>query len=99
MGSSLLETLAQIAVVGGDNSGGLYTQAVLLDDFKDWLRARYGFVIDAPSFRDVPAEEYPAWEINERAFRERLQEIGFFTDLSDAYNSQTLRPRYQVTLG
>ena len=48
------------------------------------------------SLRAVPPEEQEAWRGNERALRERLRQIGFFTDLSDAFNSQTLRPRYEV---
>ncbi len=94
--SHLLETLVQIAVVGRTPDGTLWTRAILLDDFVDWLRERYGFVVYAPAHREVAPEELRAWRDNERAFRERLHQIGFFTDLSDAYNSQTLRPRYQV---
>jgi len=95
MSSGLLETLAQIAVVER-NEGRLDTRPVLLDDFVTWLRRRYGFVIYAPTHREVPPDEYAAWQQNERALRDRLHEIGFFVDLSDAYNSQTLRPRYQL---
>jgi hypothetical protein len=95
MSSGLLETLAQIAVVER-NEGRLDTRPVLLDDFVSWLRRRYGFVIYAPTHREVPPDEYAAWQQNERALRDRLHEIGFFVDLSDAYNSQTLRPRYQL---
>jgi hypothetical protein len=69
---------------------------VLLDDFLRWLHGRYGVVVYAPALRDVPPEEYEAWRENERAFRERLHQIGFFVDLSDAFNSQTLRPRYAI---
>jgi len=63
------------------------------------LRARYGFVVYAPARRDeeAPPEEQEAWRRNRQAFRERLHQIGFFVDLSDAYNSQTLRPRYEVS--
>ena len=98
MGSHLLETLVQIAVVEKTGSGQLAARSILVDDFRDWLRFRYGFVVYAPSHREVPPEEQDAWRRNERALRERLHQIGFYTDLSDAYNSQTLRPRYQVTV-
>ena len=93
--SHLLETLVQIAVVqrGGN---GLRSRTVLIDEFVNWLWERYGFIVYAPGFREVQAEEHAAWQINERSLRERLHEIGFFVDLSDAYNSQTLRPRYEV---
>jgi hypothetical protein len=70
-----------------------------VDEFVRWLRDRYGFVVYAPSLRSIPPEEYGAWRANDHAFRERLHQIGFFVDLSDAYNSQTLRPRYEVAHG
>lgn len=96
MGSDLLETLVQIAVLDRDADNVLRSRSLLIDDFVAWLRLRYGFVIFAPAHRAVPAEEQEAWRRNELALRERLRQIGFFTDLSDAYNSQTLRPRYMV---
>ncbi len=98
MGADLLETLVQIAVVDRDDHGALHSRSLLIDDFIEWLRTRYGFVIYAPSHRQAPPEEQEAWRRNELALRERLRQIGFFTDLSDAYNSQTLRPRYKVSL-
>jgi hypothetical protein len=94
--SHLLETLVQIAVVERQQDGTLRTRTILLDDFIEWLRRRYGFIVYAPTHREVAPEEHEAWQENEQRFRQRLHEIGFFTDLSDAYNSQTLRPRYQV---
>jgi len=96
LGSDLLDTLVQIAVVerGPD---GLQSQNLLIDEFTDWLRTRYGFVVYAPAYREVPPEEQEAWRRNQAALRERLHQIGFFTDLSDAFNSQTIRPRYKVT--
>lgn len=96
LGSQLLETLVQIAVI--DREGDrLLSRPVLIDDFVQWLYERYGFVVYAPSIREVGPEDYAAWQQNLMAFRERLHEIGFFVDLSDAFNSQTLRPRYEVS--
>ena len=95
LGSNLLETLVQIAVL--DQEGGkVVSRNLLMDDFLEWLRTRYGFVIYAPAHRQVLPEEQETWRMNEQALRERLHQIGFFTDLSDAFNSQTLRPRYTV---
>lgn len=95
LGSNLLETLVQIAVL--DQEGGkVVSRNLLIDDFLEWLRTRYGFVIYAPAHRQILPEEQETWRMNERALRERLHQIGFFTDLSDAFNSQTLRPRYAV---
>jgi hypothetical protein len=93
--SHLLEALVQIALV--DRSGEVpATRPVLLRDFLTWLRGRYGIEIYAPAYRPVPPEEHEGWRQNQAGFRERLHEIGFFSDLSDAFNSQTLRPRYHL---
>jgi hypothetical protein len=96
LGSDLLETLVQIAVLDRQ-SEGIRSRNLLIDEFAEWLRTRYGFVIYAPGYREVPPEEQEAWRRNQAALRERLHQIGFFTDLSDAFNSQTIRPRYTVT--
>lgn len=96
VGGDLLEALVQIAVVDRDEHQRLRSRSLLINDFIEWLRTRYGFVIYAPAHRGVAPEEQDAWRKNELALRERLRQIGFFTDLSDAYNSQTLRPRYTV---
>ncbi len=98
MGGNLLETLVQIAVLEPSSNGRFRSRNLLIDEFTEWLRRRYGFLIYAPatSSRQVAPEDQEAWRLNERALRERLRQIGFFTDLSDAYNSQTLRPRYTV---
>ena len=96
LGGRLLEALVQVAVVERDEHGGLTTRPILIDEFCGWLAERYGFIVYAPAFQSVPPEDQLAWRQNERALRERLHQIGFFTDLSDAYNSQTLQPRYAV---
>lgn len=96
LGSRLLETLVQLAVVERAQDGAVRARPILIDEFVHWLHQRYGFVIYAPAHRAVPPDEQSAWRRNEQALRERLHQIGFFTDLSDAYNSQTLRPRYEV---
>lgn len=94
--SNLLEALVQIAVLTKTELGQIEARPVLIDDFIEWLRTRYGFVIYAPASRSAPPEQQDAWRSNEQALRDRLHQIGFFVDLSDAYNSQTLRPRYSV---
>lgn len=94
--SSLLEALVQIAVLERGSDQQIRARPVLIDEFVDWLRTRYGFVVYAPAHRAVLPEEQEAWKQNQQALRDRLHQIGFFVDLSDAYNSQTLRPRYSV---
>lgn len=96
MGADLLEMLVQIAVLERTSDCAFRSRSLLIDDFIEWLRARYGFVIYAPAHSEVSPDEQAAWRENEQGLRKRLRQIGFFTDLSDAYNSQTLRPRYKV---
>jgi hypothetical protein len=72
----------------------------LIDDFVRWIERRYGFVV-GPSelpggMRPVTPEEHRAFRENVRALKDRLREIGFYDDLSDAYNAQTVRPRYAL---
>jgi hypothetical protein len=90
--SHLLETLVHVALV--EPSPQPWTRPILIRDFLAWLRDRYGIELYAPAYRPVPPEEYAGWRMNQEAFRERLRQIGFFSDLSDAFNSQTIRPRY-----
>jgi hypothetical protein len=35
---------------------------------------------------------------NMRAFTGRLREVGFYRDLSDAYVTQTITPRYRIAV-
>jgi hypothetical protein len=101
LGGRLLEVLVQLAVLKFDDVDGrkeFYTEPVLIDDFLRWVEHRYGFVI-APATRPggrqpVTLEEHRAFRDNVRALKDRLREIGFYDDLSDAYNAQTVRPRY-----
>lgn len=105
LGGRLLEVFVQLAVLRfEENSSGqkiFRTEPVLLDDFVRWIERRYGFVI-APGTtpgarRPVTLDEHRAFRDNVRSMKDRLREIGFFDDLSDAYNAQTVRPRYHLT--
>lgn len=98
LGSRLLEMLVQIAVLEpvGHGAGARFrSRPILVDEFVDWLRARYGLVL-APRWQDATIQEYEAFNANLRHLRDRLREIGFYTDLSDAYNAQAIRPRYTM---
>jgi hypothetical protein len=66
-----------------------------VDSFVDWLRARYGLVL-APRWPHATIQDYEAFNANLRHLKDRLREIGFYTDLSDAYNAQVIRPRYTM---
>lgn len=102
----LLEVFVQLAVLRFEEVPGgkrFYTKPVLIDDFLLWVERRYGFVVAAGTTPTAPRprtlEEHRAFRENVRALKERLREIGFFDDLSDAYNAQMVRPRYHIDVG
>lgn len=103
LGGRALEVLVQLAVLKvKDTAAGrrFETEPILVEDFLTWVEKRYGFVI-APAVtsagrRPVSLDEHRAFRENVRAFKDRLREIGFYDDLSDAYNAQTIRPRYRL---
>jgi hypothetical protein len=100
----LLETLVQIAVLkpaGQDPAGQplFKSEPILVSDLLDWLRRRYGIAVGAAQLHNGAARspsDLRALRENEEGFKERLREIGFYTDLSDAYNAQRVAPRYRV---
>ncbi|MGK8507242.1 methylation-associated defense system protein MAD7 [Nocardia asiatica] len=98
--SRLLEVLLQIALLGSDGHGGFRTVPLRVDEFLDILRERYGLYIDrlpdGDGFGEATIAEQTALRSNTRAFVDRLREIGFYSDLSDAYVTQTITPRYVV---
>jgi hypothetical protein len=99
LGGRLLEVFVQIAVLRWTESAGrkeFYTEPMLVDDFVRWVEDRYGFGVLAGEGRSVATEDHRAFRDNVRALKDRLREIGFYDDVSDAYNAQTIRPRYSV---
>jgi hypothetical protein len=97
MGSGLLETLVQIAVLERAPDGAFRTRHIRIDEFIDWLQRRYGIYISrlpeemTPSIADLEALRQNVLE-----FKQRLRDIGFYTDLSDAYIAQVIQPRYSL---
>ncbi|WP_440950709.1 methylation-associated defense system protein MAD7 [Methanosphaerula subterraneus] len=93
--SRLLEVLLQIAVL---EPTSLTTRPILIDDLLSLLENRYGLYIrDLPphaGFHEPTIEDRSALRENIRAFKERLQEIGFYRELSDASITQIVTPRY-----
>lgn len=104
LGTRLLETLVQIAVLrpdGVDAAGQsrFRSEPILIGELLWWLRRRYGITIGAAQVGSQAAlspGELRALRENEEQFKNRLREIGFFSDLSDAANAQRVRPRYRV---
>ncbi len=99
--SRLLEVLLQIAVLRQDTpSGPFYTGEMRIEALLTWLRERYGLYVDrlprGDGFGAPSIEDRAALRDNTAAFTSRLREVGFYRDLSDAYVSQTVTPRYRI---
>lgn len=98
LGSKLLEVLLQIAVLTRDG-GRFVTHEVRIEELLAFLRNRYGLHIDrlpegAQSNSSILDRR--ALRLNLEAFKRRLREIGFYEDLSDAYVTQKVSPRYAI---
>jgi len=98
--SRLLEVLLQIAVLRPGGDRGYFTGEMRIDDLLSFLRERYGLYIDQlppdEGFSVPTIDERKALRSNVQAFTGRLREIGFYRDLSDAYVTQTVVPRYTI---
>lgn len=98
--SRLLEVLLQIAVLRPGGDKGYFTGEMRIDDLLSFLRERYGIYIDqlppGEGFASPTIDERKALRSNVQAFTGRLREIGFYRDLSDAYVTQTVVPRYTI---
>lgn len=98
--SRLLEVLLQIAVLKPGGAEGFHTGELRVDELLVFLRERYGIHIDqlprGDGFSTTSIEDRRALRDNVRAFTGRLREVGFYRDLSDAYVTQTITPRYRI---
>ncbi|MDB5776782.1 MAG: hypothetical protein JWP38_2915 [Herbaspirillum sp.] len=97
LGNELLEVLIQLAVLDRRVDGTWQSRPIPIQDFVDWMRGRYGLLIDTlgPSQKD-DEQTNRARATNLLALKTRLRQLGFFTDLSDASNSQVIVPRFQI---
>jgi hypothetical protein len=96
----LLEVLLQIAVLQPDGAGHYRTAEIRVDELLTFLRQRYGLYIDrlpaGDGFGAPSIEDRQALRENVAAFKLRLREVGYYRDLSDAYVTQTIVPRYRI---
>jgi hypothetical protein len=101
--SRLLEVLLQIAVLKPGGTEGFHTGELRVDELLVFLRERYGIHIDqlprGDGFSTTSIEDRRALRDNLRAFTGRLREVGFYRDLSDAYVTQTITPRFRIAEG
>jgi hypothetical protein len=97
MGSKLLEVLLQVAVLSHEE-GRFITRDIRVEDLLDFLRNRYGLYIDRlpETEQSDSIMDKRALRFNTDAFKRRLREIGFYEDLSDAYVTQKVSPRYVI---
>lgn len=97
IGSKLLEALVQLLVL--TPSGDKYvSRSLSIEDLILKIRKRYGIIIDGldePRFANADIQTHSAFKENVEAFKSKLRQIGFYTDLSDAYILQKIRPRYK----
>ncbi|NEZ64671.1 hypothetical protein D0962_18070 [Leptolyngbyaceae cyanobacterium CCMR0082] len=101
LGTRLIEVFVQLAVLKWKEEEGrklFYSEPILIDDFVQWVEKRYGFVLAGKldSDESVSLADYTAYRENIQHLKKQLREIGFFDDLSDAFNAQTIRPRYTI---
>ncbi|MFI9463271.1 methylation-associated defense system protein MAD7 [Streptomyces xiamenensis] len=98
----LLEVLLQVSLLRekADGTGGLATTPMRVDEFLALLRGRYGLHIDrlpeGDGFAGAHLDDQAALRANSAAFLNRLREIGYYQDMSDAYLTQTITPRYAI---
>lgn len=101
--SRLLEVLLQLSLLEADASDRFSTASLRVDEFLRILRERYGLYIDqlpdGDGFGSAIVTDHAALRENRTAFISRLREIGFYSDLSDAYLTQTITPRYTIEAG
>ena len=98
LGSKLLEVLLQVAVLTQDG-GRFVTREVRIEELLAFLRNRYGLHIDrlpVGTRANSSILDRRALRLNLEAFKRRLREIGFYEDLSDAYVTQKVSPRYAI---
>jgi len=100
LGSKLLEVLLQLAVLN-QKDNAFVTRELQIEELLVFLFERYGICIDRVSASSQGSSilDKRALRLNLEAFKRRLREIGFYEDLSDAYITQKVTPRYQITRG
>lgn len=99
MGSKLLETLVQLLVLEPTADGKYTSRSFSIDELAKLIRERYGLIINGAGekrFADASVNTHAAFRENMEAFKDKLRQIGFYTDLSDACLLQKIRPRYNI---
>ncbi len=98
IGSKLLEVLVQLLVLQPKEGGGFESKPLSIRELATSIRNRYGLIIDGTNeerFKDADIKTHLAFKENLEALKNKLRQIGFYTDLSDASSLQKIRPRYK----
>jgi hypothetical protein len=98
LGTRLLEALVQIQVLQKENNGFI-TKSLSIEELIENIKERYGLIINGlsePRFENADLNTHLAFKENIEAFKQKLRQIGFYNDLSDAYILQKIRPRYEL---
>lgn len=98
IGSKLLEVLVQLLVLQPKEGGGFESKPLSIRQLAKAIRDRYGLIIDGSEesrFRDADIKTHLAFKENMNALKNKLRQIGFYADLSDASSLQKIRPRYK----
>lgn len=100
MDSRLLEVLLQVSVLQPGGYLGYHTKSIRIEELIAMLRDRYGlYLTEFPvngAFSEPTISDRQALRENEKALKRRLREIGFYRDLSDAFVTQVISPRYPI---
>jgi hypothetical protein len=97
LGTRLLEALTQINLLENQNDS-LQPKAVSIEELMGIFRERYGLIINGledSKFSGADLTTIQAFKENVEAFKNKLRQIGFCNDLSDAFILQKIRPRYE----
>jgi hypothetical protein len=93
LGTELLETMILLATARAA-SDGFESSPILIRDFLSFIQDRYGILIDQPPPEwGLDFNTLKALRENFENLKTRLKDLGYFAELSDAYTTQTIRPR------
>lgn len=98
LGTRLLETLTQINLLDTTDNH-LSSKTVSIEELMQIFRERYGLIINGLNeqrFHNADLNTIEAFKENVEAFKNKLRQIGFYNDLSDAFILQKIRPRYEI---
>lgn len=99
LGTKLLEVLVQLLVLSPKEGGGYESRALSIDELAKQLRSRYGLVVDGTKedrYHNADIDTQLAFKNNMEALKNKLRQIGFYADMSDAAILQKIRPRYTI---